>query len=326
MPSAPLLNVQALSVTVPGPGDPTVVVDRVDYAVQSGEIFGIAGESGSGKTLSVLALLGLAPPGATIRGTATFNGRDLIKLPPAQLRQIRGRDIAMVFQDPMRALHPMMRVGRQLTEHARQHLGLSRAESRARAIELLQEVRIPDPSNALRAYPHQFSGGMRQRIAIAMALICGPKLLIADEPTTALDVSVQAGILRTLARLRETFHLSVILITHDLRVMSAIADRVTIFYAGRVIESGSTLEMLKRPRHPYTAGLLASLPRLEGRERTPLRSIGGSTPSPMRRPDGCAFHPRCSYAQASCAVHVPVLVRVAESPSRMLACPIDPLR
>jgi oligopeptide transport system ATP-binding protein len=229
----------------------------------------------------------------------------------------------MVFQDPMTSLHPMLTIERQLTEHVRYHLGLNREQARQRAVELLNEVRIPDPASALNAYPHQFSGGMRQRIAIAIALACRPHVLIADEPTTALDVTVQAGILRLLDRLRRQSGLSVIMITHDLGVMSSIADWLTVMYAGKVVESGQTSLVLAHPRHPYTAGLLAALPHPESADDVPLVSIAGSPPSPQSRPAGCAFHPRCKYAIASCATDVPQLVSAGDH--RRLACPVDPL-
>jgi oligopeptide transport system ATP-binding protein len=227
----------------------------------------------------------------------------------------------MVFQDPMTSLHPMLTVGRQLTEHVRLHLGFDRRAAERRALELLEQVQIPDGPEALRAYPHQFSGGMRQRIAIAIALACRPKLLIADEPTTALDVTVQAGILRLLDRLRRENDLAVILITHDLGVMSAIADRVSIFYAGRVVESGPREDVLRRPRHPYTRALLDALPHPELRRDQPLVAIPGSPPNPGRIPPGCAFNPRCVFAREDCRVHVPALVA---KNGRTLACPVDP--
>ena len=227
----------------------------------------------------------------------------------------------MVFQDPLTSLHPMLSIGRQLTEHVQQHLGLNRRAAGRRALELLEEVRIPDGEEALRAFPHQFSGGMRQRIAIAIALACRPKLLIADEPTTALDVTVQAGILRLLDRLRRENDLAVVLITHDLGVMSAIADRVAIFYAGRVVEAGSRTDVLRGPRHPYTQALLDALPHPEATRDQPLVAIPGAPPTPGAIPDGCAFNPRCSSARDSCRTDVPPLVPVD---GRLLACPVDP--
>jgi len=237
------------------------------------------------------------------------------------LRAVSGRDIGMVFQDPMTSLHPMLSVGRQLTEHVRRHLGLGRSAATQRAADLLEQVRIPDPSNALHAYPHQFSGGMRQRISIAIALACGPRLLIADEPTTALDVTVQAGILRLLDGLRREHDLSVVLITHDLAVMSSIADRISIFYAGRVVESGPRDELLQHPRHPYTRALLDALPHPEAARDTPLIAIKGTPPSPQQIPTGCPYHPRCSYALDVCTTDDPPLAPVD---GRRLACHVDP--
>jgi oligopeptide/dipeptide ABC transporter ATP-binding protein len=318
-----VLAVDGLRVSLPTGAGLVPVVRGVDYRVEAGEVFGVAGESGSGKTISMLALLGLLPAGSEVEGRAEFGGRDLLRLPRKRLREVSGREVAMVFQDPMTSLHPMLSVGRQLTEHVRRHLGLSRPEAGRRAIELLEQVRIPDPRSALRHYPHQFSGGMRQRIAIAVALACRPKLLIADEPTTALDVTVQAGILRLLDRLRRESELAVVLITHDLGVMSSIADRVSIFYAGRVVESGGREAVLQRPRHPYTRALLDALPHPEAPAETPLVAIGGSPASPQRVPAGCAFHPRCPYALESCRTEVPPLL--AEH-GRRFACPPDPLR
>jgi len=318
-----LLTVRGLRVSLPTATGLVTVVDGIDYDVEPGEVFGLAGESGSGKTISVLALLGLLPDGAVVEGIAMFEGRDLLRLDRRALRDVRGKEIAMVFQDPLTSLHPMMTIGRQLTEHLRYHLGLSGAAANARAATLLEQVRIPDALGALFAYPHQFSGGMRQRIAIAIALACGPRVLIADEPTTALDVTVQAGILRLLDRLRRQSHLAVIMITHDLGVMSSIADWLTVMYAGRVVESGPTANVLGAPRHPYTAGLLAALPHPEAVEDTPLVSIAGAPPSPQTRPGGCSFHPRCKYALPSCATDVPDLIAVGDG--RRLACPVDPL-
>jgi len=243
------LEVEGLRVRLPTPRGFATVVDGIDYHVEPAQVFGVAGESGSGKTMSMLALLGLLPAGAVVEGRAAFGGQDLLRLKGNDLRAVSGRDIGMVFQDPMTSLHPMLTIGQQLTEHMRRHLGLSRRAADDRAAELLDQVRIPGPRSALHAYPHQFSGGMRQRIAIAIALACGPRLLIADEPTTALDVTVQAGILRLLDRLRRERDLSVVLITHDLAVMSSIADRISIFYAGQVVESGRRDELLRHPRH-----------------------------------------------------------------------------
>jgi oligopeptide transport system ATP-binding protein len=318
----PLLDVEGLRVRLPTRAGPATVVDGIDYRVAPGEVFGIAGESGSGKTMSVLALMGLLPPGAAVEGRAAFERRDLLRMPRRELRRICGRELAMVFQDPMTSLHPMLSVGTLLTEHVRRHLSVGRSEATERARELLREVRIPDPDGALHAFPHQFSGGMRQRIAIAVALACRPSLLIADEPTTALDVTVQAGIIRLLDRLRHESGLAIVLITHDLGVLSAIADRVAVFYAGRIVETGGRADVISRPRHPYTRALLDALPHPE-RAAAPLVAIAGAPPGPRRVPPGCAFHPRCPYAQASCEEAVPPLVPVN---GRLLACPVDPFR
>ena len=314
-----LLTVEGLRVRLPTPRGEVTIVDGVDYAVEPGEVFGVAGESGSGKTISVLALLRLLPEGARVDGRALYDGHDLLALGPRALRDVRGKDVSMVFQDPLTSLHPMLSIGKQLTEHVRLHEGASRPVASRRAVELLDEVRIPDPEHALKSFPHQFSGGMRQRIAIAIALACRPKLLIADEPTTALDVTVQAGILRLLDRLRRESGLSVILITHDLGVMSSIADRVSVFYAGRIVEAGSVDELLAHPRHPYTRALLEALPHPEAEGGAELIAIAGAPASPQRRPAGCAFHPRCAYVQESCKTEVPPLIQIEDG--RLLACP-----
>jgi len=316
-----LLEVEGLRVRLPTPSGFATIVDGVDYQVEPAQVFGVAGESGSGKTISMLALLGLLPAGAVVEGRAAFGGKDLLRLSARDLRAVSGRDIGMVFQDPMTSLHPMLSVGRQLTEHVRRHLGLGRSAATQRATDLLEQVRIPDPNSALHAYPHQFSGGMRQRIAIAIALACGPRLLIADEPTTALDVTVQAGILRLLDGLRREHDLSVVLITHDLAVMSSIADRISIFYAGRVVESGPRDELLQHPRHPYTRALLDALPHPEAARDTPLVAIKGTPPSPQQIPAGCPYHPRCPYAIDVCATDDPPLAPID---GRRLACHVDP--
>ena len=318
-----LLEVEGLRVRLPARDGPVTVVDGVDYAVEPAEVFGVAGESGSGKTMSVLALLGLLPPGGAADGHALFAGRDLLRLRRSELRAVCGKEIGIVFQDPMTSLHPMLSIGQQLGEPLRIHLGLSRSAARRQAAELLEAVRIPDPESALRAFPHQFSGGMRQRVAIAIALAGNPSLLIADEPTTALDVTVQAGIIRLLDRLRRERGLSVILITHDLGVMSSIADRIAVFYAGRVVELAERESLVTEPRHPYTHALLDSLPHTEAPADTPLVPIHGMPPAAGAVPTGCAFHPRCAFAVASCTTEVPPLVREGD---RLLACPVDPLR
>jgi peptide/nickel transport system ATP-binding protein len=244
------------------------ILKGVSLDLREGQVHGLAGESGSGKTMTGLAVLGLLPHGARTSGTIGFDGRNLLELAPKQLNRVRGGQIAMVFQDPATSLHPMLTVGRQLTEHMRHHLGLGRAEARERAVELLGKVRIPGAAEAFGRYPHQFSGGMRQRIAIAIALACSPKVLIADEPTTALDVTVQAGILRLLRGLCDELGLAVLLVTHDLGVMSAVADEVSVMKDGLVVETGPRGRVLREPEHPYTRALLDSLPESVREERT----------------------------------------------------------
>jgi oligopeptide transport system ATP-binding protein len=318
-----LLEVEGLSVALPTRSGYHKAVDDLSFAVDAGEIMGIAGESGSGKTITALSLFGLLPNGARVTGSIRLDGIELTALNAKQLRDVRGRQIAMVSQDPATALHPILPVGTQLTEHMRHHLGVDKAEARSRAAALLETVRIPDPEQALRSYPGQFSGGMRQRIAIAVALAAEPRLLVADEPTTALDVTVQAGILRLLDRLCRERGMAVIVITHDLGVMSATARRLAVMYAGRLAEAGPTSELMTRPRHPYTRGLLDALPHPEA-GAAPLVPIGGSPPSLGRVPDGCPFHPRCTYAEPSCATGRPEPVSIAAG--HLLACPPDPLR
>ena len=317
-----LLRVEGMRIRMPGPARPVAVVDGVDFAVDEGEILGIAGESGSGKTMTVLGLLGLQPHAAVVTGSARFGPRQLIGLRGRELREVRGGEIGIVFQDPLTTLHPMLSIGTQLTEHMRRHLGLEKDEAYARAVKLLHEVRIPDAERAVHGYPHHFSGGMRQRIVIAMALACEPKLLIADEPTTALDVTVQAGVLQLIRDLCKSRGMGVLLVTHDLGVMSSVADRISVFYAGRVVESGPTRDVLAAPRHPYTKQLLLALPDPESGD-VPLRPIAGVPATPFARPAGCAFHPRCNWAQASCSASVPPLLGVGTA--RFSACPVDPL-
>lgn len=315
-----LLAVQRLSVALRTRSGWQPAVDEVSFEIAEGQILGLAGESGSGKTMTALALLGLLPAGARTSGRALFGGRDLLTLARRDLRRIRGRQIALVLQDPMTALHPLLRIETQLTEHVRQHLGLTRSQARRRAADLLATVRIPDPQGALAAYPHQFSGGMRQRIAIASALACEPRLLIADEPTTALDVTVQAGILRLLDRLRRERGVSVVIITHDLGVLSAVADELCVMYAGRMVERGRTGDLLSAPRHPYTHALLGALPMAAG--SAGMRPIPGTPPSLGAVPAGCAFHPRCSFAQDRCRAAVPALAEVGDG--HKSACIVDP--
>ena len=316
-----LLRVEDLTVALPTRSGYHKAVDGMSFAVDAGEVIGIAGESGSGKTITALSLFGLLPHGARVTGSIRLDGIELTSLSGKQLRAVRGRQIAMVSQDPATSLHPILPIGTQLTEHMRHHIEMSKEEALSRAAGLLETVRIPDPEQALRSYPGQFSGGMRQRIAIAVALAAEPRLLVADEPTTALDVTVQAGILRLLDRLCRERGMAVIVITHDLGVMSATARRLFVMYAGRLAEAGPTSELLARPRHPYTRGLLDALPQEGGAALVP---IGGSPPSLGQVPAGCPFHPRCTYARPSCGTDRPDPERVAEQ--HLLACPPDPLR
>jgi peptide/nickel transport system ATP-binding protein len=297
----------------------TRAVDGVSFDVMPGETVGIVGESGCGKSVTALSILRLLPLrlGRTIGGSITFEGEDLLKLDEARMRDIRGNRIAMIFQEPMTSLNPVLTVGHQIAEAVRIHQGKSREEARGRAREMLELVRIPDAQRRLDDYPHQFSGGMRQRVMIAMALACGPKLLIADEPTTALDVTIQAQILKLMVELKERTGAAVILITHDLGVVAETCQRVIVMYAGRKIEEAPVLELFDRPAHPYTRGLMASIPRLARKARR-LSEIPGIVPN-LREPiQGCAFAPRCRFARERCRVEAPELRKAG--PSHVVAC------
>jgi oligopeptide/dipeptide ABC transporter ATP-binding protein len=279
-------------------------VDGVSFYIDRGELLGLVGESGCGKSITALSIMRLiSPPGKIVEGEVLFDGKNLLKLSDAEMRQIRGDDIAMIFQDPMTSLNPVFTVGEQIAEALRLHRKLSRKAARAAAIEAMGEVAIPDPSRRVDDYPHQLSGGMRQRVMIAMALACDPKLLIADEPTTALDVTIQAQILELLNELRKHRDLSVLLITHDLGVVAEVADRVAVMYTGRIVEESDVEELFARPKHPYTEGLLRSVPKLTQdavarSER--LETIEGTVPSPTELPPGCHFAPRCRYRMPRC--------------------------
>jgi oligopeptide/dipeptide ABC transporter ATP-binding protein len=297
------------------------LVDGVDLSLGRGEVLGVCGESGSGKTLTSLAVLGLLPAGMKVRGSIRYQGEELRGASRRRLRAVRGHEIAVVWQDPSTSLHPLLSVGTQITEHLRYHLGVNAATAERRAIDLLGSVRVPDPASALRARPHEFSGGLRQRIALAVALACEPKILLADEPTTALDVTVQAEVLRLLRELVDERQLSVVLISHDLGVVSSLADRVQVMYAGRIVESGPREQVIGAPRHPYTRALLAALPG-SAPARSGVRPIPGSPPLPGRLPTGCAFRPRCAFAVPACAGERPALAPVQDDV--LLACPVDP--
>jgi peptide/nickel transport system ATP-binding protein len=322
--SEPLLRVEDLRVEFPTEDGLVHAVDGITYQVYKGRTLGIVGESGSGKTVSSLTTLGLTRrQGARISGRILFEGKDLVTLPEDELRAIRGNDIAMIFQDPLSSLHPLYRVGRQLTEAVRAHRDVSKAQARERAVELLGLVGIPDPSRRVDAYPHEFSGGMRQRAMIAMALANEPKLLIADEPTTALDVTVQAQILALMERLQRELEMAIVIITHDLGVVAEMADDIAVMYAGRIVETASAARVFAFPEHPYTWGLLKSIPRLDAQRGEDLVPIPGTPPSLISPPSGCHFHPRCPYVQPDHARIDPQLQPVPEEPSHHVACLLE---
>ncbi len=320
----PLLRVEDLRVEFPGEDGVVHAVDGITYQVFPGRTLGIVGESGSGKTVSSLTALGLTRrQGARISGRVLFDGQDLLTLPEEKMRAIRGNDVAMIFQDPLSSLHPLYKVGRQLTEAVRAHRDVSKAAARDRAVELLGLVGIPDPTGRVDQYPHEFSGGMRQRVMIAMALANEPKLLFADEPTTALDVTVQAQILALMERLQRELGMAIVIITHDLGVVAEMADDIAVMYAGRIVETSSAANLFASPEHPYTWGLLKSIPRLGGAREEDLVPISGTPPSLIRRPSGCHFHPRCPYVQPEHMRIDPALEPVPDDPSHHVACLLE---
>jgi peptide/nickel transport system ATP-binding protein len=304
--SETVLSIRGLTATFPAGGGEAAAVAGVDLDLRAGEVLGLVGESGSGKSVTLRAVLGLVPPPGRVGGQVLWLGRDLMALPEAALRRVRGGEIAMIFQEPMTALNPVLPIGLQIDESLRTHTGLGRRARRDRARELLDLVGIPAAARRLDDYPHQFSGGMRQRAMIAIALASEPKLLLADEPTTALDVTIQDQILTLLLQLRDRLGMSVILVTHDLGVVAQSCDRMAVMYAGRVVETGPVAAVFERPRHAYTLGLLGSVPR-GGGPRLPLRSIEGAPPPLIDRPPGCAFAPRCAFATQRCRAERPVL-------------------
>jgi oligopeptide transport system ATP-binding protein len=294
-------------------------VNGVSFDIAPGETLGIVGESGCGKSVTSLALLGLlARAGRVVSGTATFEGRDLLQLTDRELRRVRGREIAMIFQDPMTSLNPVLTVGRQIREALETHVGMGRRDAEQRAVELLDHVGIPGAKQRVRDYPHQFSGGMRQRAMIAMALACKPKLLIADEPTTALDVTIQAQILDLLRELVREQETALILITHDLGVVAGMCERVNVMYAGMFMETGRAEQLFAAPRHPYTLGLLESIPRLDAARREQLKPIAGAPRDMLRPPSACPFQPRCRFEVEQSRQEVPPLVEV--EPGHFVAC------
>jgi peptide/nickel transport system ATP-binding protein len=322
--------VEDLCVEIPTEDGVVHAVDGISYEVRRGGTLGIVGESGSGKTVSVLTTMGLTRRmGARISGRILFEGRDLLALSEEEMRRVRGNEIAMIFQDPLSSLHPLHKVGSQLEEAVLAHQEVSRATARARTIELLGLVGIPDPARRADEYPHEYSGGMRQRAMIGMALANEPKLLIADEPTTALDVTVQAQILALLERLQSELSMAIVMVTHDLGVIAEMAEEIAVMYAGRIVESASAEALFAAPEHPYTWGLLKSIPTLTGPREESLQAIPGSPPSLINPPSGCHFHPRCAYAEPDHARIDPALEDVpgepaAAAPAHRVACLLEP--
>ncbi len=336
---SPLLDVRDLTIEfpqslggrgrlpLPGPqnGGPVAAVRDLSFSIAPGEVLGLVGESGSGKSITSLAIMGLLPPAAIVKGEITFRNGDgvpthLASLAADQLRQLRGSRMAMIFQEPMTALNPVMRVGDQIAEAVLAHHRVSRAEAWRQAVEGMRDVAIPDPDERARSYPHQLSGGMRQRVMIAMAIVNRPQLLIADEPTTALDVTIQQQILDLLNDLRHKFGLAMLFISHDLAVVWHVADRVAVMYAGNVVELGGKDEIFRAPGHPYTQGLLRAIPTLTTDRALPLSTIEGTVPAIAQYPPGCRFEPRCPHRVAACAVELPPLVEVSDG--HWARCPV----
>ena len=321
----PLLSVRNLNVAFATRDGRVAAVRDISFELNQGEVLGLVGESGSGKSVTSLAVMRLLPPQASVCGEILFEGRDLLRLDDASVRAVRGAGIAMIFQEPMTSLNPVMRVGDQVAEAVLAHSrnGSSRSSKQqawTRAVEALRDVQIPDADRRARDYPHQLSGGQRQRVMIAMAMVNRPKLLIADEPTTALDVTVQAQILDLLAELRQKYGLAMLLISHDLAVVSQVAARVAVMYAGNLVETGSAQQVFSRPMHPYTRGLLAAVPTLTTDRSAPLRTIEGTVPPITSLPPGCAFEPRCDLRIRECAQFAPPLAEV--EPGHWVRCPV----
>ncbi|HLW88994.1 MAG TPA: ABC transporter ATP-binding protein [Terriglobales bacterium] len=319
----PLLDVRNLNISFPSQGEPPTAVRDLSFALAPREVLGLVGESGSGKSLTALALMRLLPPGAQAAGEVIFSNptpRNLLQLPEDDMRSLRGSHIAMIFQEPMTALNPVMRVGDQIAEAVLAHQQLTRNIAWNRAVEAMNDVAIPDAARRARDYPHQLSGGMRQRVMIAMAIVNRPQLLIADEPTTALDVTIQAQILELLFQLREKFGLAMLFISHDLAVVSQVADRVAVMYVGSLIELGSRPDIFRAAAHPYTRGLLNAVPTLKTDRTQPLRTIDGAVPAMHAIPAGCPFEPRCDFRVPECARALPPLLEVA--PGHWARCPV----
>ena len=320
---APLLDVKGLETEFKTPDGIIHAVNGVSFSLEEGETLGLVGESGCGISVTMLSVLRLIamPPGRIVAGEAFFRGQDLLKMSQEDIRHVRGAQIAMVFQDPMTSLNPVLTIGVQMEEPLRLHLGMNRNQARARSAELLAMVGIPSSKDRLRDYPHQFSGGMRQRVMIAMALSCGPQILIADEPTTALDVTIQAQIIELSKRLRDELGMAIIWITHDLGVIAGLARRVSVMYGGYLIEEALVNELYANPQHPYTIGLLGSLPRLDSTRHQRLYSIEGLPPVLYEKPNACPFAPRCKWAMERCWKENPVLETLA--PEHRAACWVD---
>ena len=318
-----LLSVKGLETQFKTPEGTVHAVNGVSFELHEGETLGVVGESGCGKSVTMLSCLRLiaSPPGKIVAGEANFHGKDLLKISEEEIRQVRGAQIAMVFQDPMTSLNPVMTIGKQLAEPLQLHLNMTAEQARKRSIELLSLVGIPNAGDRLKDYPHQYSGGMRQRVMIAMALSCNPQILIADEPTTALDVTIQAQIVELVKRLRSELGMAIIWITHDLGVVASIAHRVFVMYGGLIIEESEVKELYANPKHPYTLGLLGSLPKLDSLERTRLFSIEGMPPILYQKPQSCPFAPRCLWVTEKCWQETPQLETVG--PDHRVACWVD---
>ena len=321
MTTNPLLKVRDLAVEFQMPEGVTQAVDNISYNVNPGETVAIVGESGSGKSVSALAVMGLlqSPP-ASVSGEIIFQDHNLSQFDEESLRKIRGHGIGMVFQEPMTSLNPVLSIETQLSEGMQTHLGFTSKQARRRAIELLDKVGISEPERRLKQYPHHFSGGMRQRVMIAIALACKPKLIIADEPTTALDVTIQAQILQLMKDITVEFGVSLVLITHDLGVVARYATRVNVMYAGRIVESGDTIDLFREPRHPYTLGLLSSVPRIDQDRSKRLVAINGQPPDLTKLDRGCSFYPRCNFAINDCSMIRPELVQVSHDHGTACIC------
>ena len=315
----PELLVKNLKVSFSTSKKELIAVRGISYQLNQGEILALVGESGCGKTVSALSILRLIqePPGKIVSGEILFAGKDLLKLKKKELQDRRGKDIAMIFQDPMTSLNPVLTIGEQIIETLLRHTSLSRKKAREKSFRLLEQVEIPSPKQKLDQYPHQLSGGMRQRVMIAMALSCSPRILIADEPTTALDVLIQAQILSLLKKIKNDTQMSILLITHDLGVVAEVAERVMVMYAGEIVESGSVYDLFRSPLHPYTIGLMESIPTLESTQQklSKLKEISGTVPSLSQVPFGCPFHPRCSAAETRCKTDKPKLKKISQTHS-----------